>query len=71
MEFINTYGTAKIAEVVSEICMNHTLLKKIKLRITETASYGHMGRKPCYYQNYFSQWRKNIEVSFYLGKRFY
>ena len=82
--YINTYGTAKnnlndlkIAEVVSEIfdMRPYFIEKRLKLRnpiYTETASYGHMGRKNRVVTKKFispNGEKKNIEVELFTWEK--
>lgn len=77
--FVNTYGTAKVnlsdAEISAKICGIFDLRPKaieqrLKLRnpiYQETASYGHMGRKPMtvkkvYTSNYWDTVEKEVEL---------
>lgn len=77
--FVNTYGTAKVnlgdAEISAKICDIFDLRPKaieqrLKLRnpiYQETASYGHMGRKPVvvkkvYTSNYWEPIEKEVEL---------
>ncbi|MBL7773077.1 MAG: methionine adenosyltransferase [Chitinophagaceae bacterium] len=69
--FINTYGTSKvamndgeIAQVVSKIfdMRPYAIEQRLKLRnpiYSETASYGHMGRKPETVTKVFNKGKKN------------
>ena len=82
--FINTYGTSKLsindgelAKVVEEIfdMRPYFIEKRLKLRnpiYFETASYGHMGRKPEIVSKTFnspSGESKNVEVELFTWEK--
>jgi S-adenosylmethionine synthetase len=72
--FVNTYGTSKInmndgelAKIVEEIfdMRPYFIEKRLKLRnpiYTETAAYGHMGRKPIFVTKNFISPNKEIKT---------
>ena len=82
--FVNTYGTSKVsisdselAKIVEEIfdMRPYFIEQRLKLRnpiYTETASYGHMGRKPEIVTKFFispSGESKTLEVELFTWEK--